>query len=255
MLYNGIYVLFLKLVYMNNKENGFSLVEMSVVLVIVALILGAAMQGRNMMEGAKIRAIVSETSKYKVSINSFYSKYDQFPGDFSKAADYWGATTQNGDGDGQIEFVNTTIPVAYEGFRAWQHLAFAGMITIPLAGTATTAAAAIIDTDVPASIAGGGYFLEYGVFSLSGVNSMVLGAPAITAAAPILVGGTLTPTQAMDFDSKIDDGAPSAGTVRGRDGNGSVTVEAPNPCVTVGAAYAITLTGKDCTIGMQTLKQ
>jgi prepilin-type N-terminal cleavage/methylation domain-containing protein len=252
MLYNGIYVLFLKLVYMNNKENGFSLVEMSVVLVIVALILGAAMQGKNMMEGAKIRAILSETSKYKVSINSFYSKYDQFPGDFSKAADYWGATTKSGDGDGQIEFINTAATPVYEGFRAWQHLAFAGMITIPLTGTGTTTAA-VIDTDVPASIAGGGYFLEYGVFSLSGVNSMVLGAPVATAAAPILVGGTLTPTQSMDLDSKIDDGAPSAGTVRGNDGYASPA--APNTCVTVGATYAITLTGKDCTIGMQTLKQ
>ena len=234
------------------KNNAFSLTELAVVIVIIALILSAVMKGQNLITESKLQAIVSEVSKHKVSITSFYNKYDQYPGDFSEAVDNWGATTADGDNNGYVEFKNTAGTPVYEGFRAWQHLNYAGMTDSPYLGTATTSAAVTV-TDVPASRIGGGFLLDYsssataydhitsGAYGFLAKNVMILGVPAATSASPLLAGGTMTPSQAMDIDGKMDDGAPTTGSVRGADGNASTAGNCQASLV-----YKLTLTGKDC---------
>ena len=199
------------------KDAGFSLIELSIVVVIIAILIGAVVQGRGMIENAKLRTIISEVSEHRVSLNSFYAKYNKFPGDFDEAVAYWGGTTTDGDNDGQIEFVTGGV---YEGYRAWQHLSYAKMINVALVGTETTGAA-VLETDIPKSIHKGGYFLEYAVFGLTDANVLVLGGPVATSSAPILVSGIFTISQAHKIDNKSDDGEPSTGSVRGKDGNGA----------------------------------
>jgi len=237
------------------SSSGFSLVEMSIVIVVMALIVAAAMQGVNMIEKAKLRNVLSEISDIKMAINSFKTKYDKLPGDFDKAVAYWGATTENGDADGKIEFVNGS--TIYEGYRAWQHLAYAQMVKTPYLGTETTGAAEL-GKDVPESKIGGGYFVEYDIFGLTEMTSLAFGVPVATSVAPILVNGVITPAQAQELDNKVDDGEPMTGTVRGADGNGS----ASNTCINAGADttdgtsddyYNITLDGKDCTMAFKLL--
>lgn len=232
-------------------KSGFSLVELSVSLVIISFLIAGVMQGRNLVENAKLRAIIAETSSHKVSVNSFLAKYEEFPGDFTESVAYWGATTADGDGDGKIDFVNTLGTPTYEGYRAWQHLYYAGMINGEYVGTETTDAAEI-STDIPPSKAGGGFFIEYGVFGMTDNNILVLGMPKATAAAPILVNGVLKPKQAYEIDSKIDDGEPSEGSVHALDGD-DATAET---CVVAATSiYNLQSSGKDCTMGFKLTEQ
>lgn len=237
------------------KNKGFTLTEMSIVLVIIALILSAIMKGQSLVEEAKLQAVVAEVSQYKVAIAGFYSKYGKYPGDFNEAVINWGATANaDGNNNGQIEFKNSSS--VYEGYRAWQQLTYAGMVTAAFSAAATTSAATI-GKDIPDSkINSAGYFLDYSSSASSydastgnqyGIlfkNVMIFGTPDSTDAttvSPVKVKGILTPNQAFSIDTKVDDGSPTSGSVEGADGKGATT----GNCV-ASAAYVITLSGKDC---------
>lgn len=231
---------------------AFTLTELSIVLVIIALLMAAILKGQNLINEAKLQSVVTEVANLQVAANSFYAKYNKHPGDFDEAVAYWGATTANGDNNGKIEFKNTAGTPVYEGYRLWQHLSYAGMVENPYLGTATTGAAALI-TDVPDSSSGGGYLFDHsssatayngataGAYGMLGKNIMVLGKPLATTVSPILASGILTPSQAMGLDTKMDDGVPTSGSVRGADGNGATA----GNCVTSNL-YKLTVTGRDC---------
>lgn len=238
-----------------HASSGFTLVELSVSFIIVALLLAAALGGTNLLKSAKLRSIIAEVDKYKMAINSFRARYDELPGDFSKAANYW--TTYNsgsnpegtlsGDADGQIEYLNGSS--AYEGFRAWQHLSYAGMIDEVYDGDASNAAAAVvgINNDVPESgFSGAGYLIDYDVMNLDNQNTIVLGVPLVTASTPILANGVILPDDAQHLDKKVDDGIPTTGNVRG----GSNTADPPSAgnCLS-GSLYALGGTASDCVMG------
>ena len=65
------------------NQQGFTLVEMSIVLVIIGLIVGGVLVGQDLVKGAQIRATVAQLQQYDAAINTFRGKYDQFPGDMS----------------------------------------------------------------------------------------------------------------------------------------------------------------------------
>lgn len=234
------------------KNKGFSLVELSVSIVIIALLLTGVMKGTSLVAEAKLRAVISEVTQNRISISSFYNKYGKYPGDFNEAASAttgnWGATTKDGDGDDRIEFVNTLATPVYEGYVAWQHLAYAGMVNSPYPGTVTTAAAAP-GGDVPASKIGGGYLLDYGLYGMTNKNIMLLGVPATPTGSNAGAAGVMMPTQAMGIDAKMDDGNPASGSVRGADGKGAVAgncISAIAPII-----YKLTLSGKDCVMAFK----
>jgi prepilin-type N-terminal cleavage/methylation domain-containing protein len=225
---------------MNKKQFGFSLVELSIVIVIIGLLVAAATQGKGLLESARVRSIISEFTEHKLSAESFKLKYGKYPGDFNEAGANWGATS-NGDADGKIEFVASTV---YEGYRAWQHLTYAKMTKAVYSGTLTTAAAQL-EIDIPKSAQTGGYVFENGILGLTGKNVIALGTP-LASTTTISLGGTITPKQGLSIDNKTDGGNPSTGSIRAIDGNGSVA----NSCVTATPIYNISNEGKNCVIGL-----
>jgi prepilin-type N-terminal cleavage/methylation domain-containing protein len=60
---------------------GFTLIEMSIVLVIIALIVGGVLVGRDLIGAAQIRAQISQIEKYNQAVNAFHVKIDYLPGD------------------------------------------------------------------------------------------------------------------------------------------------------------------------------
>jgi hypothetical protein len=132
-------------------KNGFTLVEMSVILIIIGLIIGGIVLGRELLREAELRSVMSDSEKIQSAIYSFQKKYDYLPGDFPRAESYWGqdnascpvvatnvipkVATCNGDGNGKINTPAgghvcagvTALSYEQEPYRLWQHLSDAGM--------------------------------------------------------------------------------------------------------------------------------
>ena len=63
------------------RREGFTLIELSLVLVIVGLIIGGVVVGRDLIHSAEIRATISQIEKYNTAVNTFRTKYNCLPGD------------------------------------------------------------------------------------------------------------------------------------------------------------------------------
>jgi prepilin-type N-terminal cleavage/methylation domain-containing protein len=125
------------------SKRAFSLVELSIVLVILGLLVGGVLSGQSLIRAAQLRAITAEYSRYVTATQSFKDKYFALPGDMNNATSFWGAAdgstgltaacfgaagtgtqTCNGDGSGTIYPTSASD----ESLRFWQHLARAGLI-------------------------------------------------------------------------------------------------------------------------------
>ncbi len=81
--------------------NGFSLVELSIVLVILGLLTGGILSGQNLIRAAELRAVTTEFSAYQTAVMTFKDKYFALPGDMRNATDFWGSAGGSGViGDG-----------------------------------------------------------------------------------------------------------------------------------------------------------
>ena len=67
-------------------RRAFSLIELSVVLVIVSVLLTGIVIGRKMVDRSQILAIMEEINMYKVAVNTFKSSYNAMPGDMNNAS-------------------------------------------------------------------------------------------------------------------------------------------------------------------------
>lgn len=129
------------------KRNAFSLVELSIVLVILGLLVGGILSGKSLIEAASLKSQISQIDSYRVATMAFKDKYFYLPGDLiNTTATSAGFTTRNGargrgDGDGLIEGINTAgtggpgREMAGETALFWSDLSKAGLI----AGSFTTA--------------------------------------------------------------------------------------------------------------------
>lgn len=220
-------------------QRGFSLIEMAIVLVVIALLAGGIFMASSLIRQSEMRAVTGEIDRYTRGVQIFLDKFGQFPGDLTNATTYWGAAgvcpnvgtgaapgspTCNGDGDGTIG--ECCFDKTYEWYTAWQHLANAGIIEDKMSGQEQhTLPQNILGTSVPASLyPGGGYTLLHS-FNESGDNEYFPHPAAhwlhFGAIAPACNGGgaddcitqyqLLTPKEALQLDQKLDDGKPGTG--------------------------------------------
>ena len=59
----------------SHKSAGFTLIELSIVLVIIGLIIGGVLVGRDLIAAAQVRAQISQIEKYQTAVNTFRGKY------------------------------------------------------------------------------------------------------------------------------------------------------------------------------------
>ncbi len=212
------------------RDDAFSLVELSIVLVILGLLVGGVLSGQSLIRAAELRAVTSEHSRYMAAVQSFRDKYFALPGDMANATQFWGAAhatpatcqttasttiaTCDGNGDGQV------LDGSYEIFRFWQHLANAGLIEGQYNGVAGPAHALnhVIGTNAPRarmSNAGWGFsFLgnhagDAGTYALDYGHLFWFGSPSIHRPQ----SNILKPEEAWNVDTKVDDGRPAMGKV------------------------------------------
>ena len=210
------------------RYQGFTLIEMSIVLVIIGLIVGGVLVGQSLIQAAALRATVTQIERFNTAVNTFRGKFDCIPGDCANAVSFGlgtsGGPGDNGDGNGTIYVWGDMFGWAWsfqqENLNVWYHLSRAGLIEGGYAGYTPTAPASMtgylpatrLSDSVyismmalswnPASPIAGGYWAPNG-FYISGV---------VTGASGYYSNG-LTPAQALAIDQKIDDGSPLTGNV------------------------------------------
>jgi len=61
------------------EHSGFTLIELSIVLVIIGLIVGGVLVGRDLISAASVRAQITQIEKYQQAVNAFRDKYGGVP--------------------------------------------------------------------------------------------------------------------------------------------------------------------------------
>lgn len=191
----------------HNKQ-GFTLVELSIVIIIIGLLIAGIAAGNSLTKQAALNSILIEEQQYFSAIQSFLHGYGYYPGDFPNAFSYWGtkcaatAAQCNGNGNGIIE---TNLG---ETANSWQHLVISGIISsatqysgIPSLGLQVTSK---FNSNVFWAIGEtpGIYMIPEGTRNALHLSNNI---DATNAYIP--------PTDAYLIDKKIDDGIPSNGNV------------------------------------------
>jgi prepilin-type N-terminal cleavage/methylation domain-containing protein len=200
----------------NRNNKAFTLVELSIVLVIIGLIVGGVVGSRSLIQSAKVVELASNLNSYKIAFNNFELQYDALPGDMADAYEYWGDSCHtnsgycNGNGDNKMEG-------SLEHFMVWKHLMLANLINGTYSGTAGTPNM-IGGTNVPNAgfdgvVVSAGY--RNTNFQTNKKNALLTGKLYPNGSDNKV--GFLTPAQARTVDKKIDDGQPKTGLLIGDD--------------------------------------
>src|SRR5215210_5299279 len=72
-----------------SKTQGFTLVEIAIVLVIIGLLLGGILKGQEMITQAKIKNVISDFSGISVAYHGYLDRYRKIPGDDGDANARW----------------------------------------------------------------------------------------------------------------------------------------------------------------------
>lgn len=110
-----------------NKQSGFTLVEIAIVLVIIGLLLGGVLKGQELINSAKVKNFAQDFRQVPLFIYGYQDKYKRLPGDDNGAVTRFGATTVDGDGNGSIAGNYNSVTLANESVRFWQHIRMAGL--------------------------------------------------------------------------------------------------------------------------------
>jgi len=116
---------------MKQKQSGFSLIELAIVLVIIGLLLGGVLKGQELINSAKAKNMIADFKNAQIFIYGYLDRYRALPGD-DIAANVHVAAANNGDGDGIIEGGWNDAAADGGGTEAvlfWEHVRLAGLWT------------------------------------------------------------------------------------------------------------------------------
>lgn len=247
---------------------AFSLVELSIVLVILGLLTGGILTGQSLIRAAELRTVSTEYQRYITATQTFRDKYMAVPGDMNNAASFWnrqvsaasclptsGATVStpgacNGDGDGMVEAAAGG-GESGEQFQFWRQLANAALIEGSYSGLAGTAAGThTAGTNCPSlrlSPQSCWSVLWRGISSGT-TNDFFAGdyGNFLVFANGTTTSALLKPEEAWNIDTKLDDGKPGLGKVMSNIQN--CTNAASGSPTATGADYVFTTTTQSCTL-------
>lgn len=216
----------------NHLTRAFTLIELSIVIVIIGLIVGGVLVGRDLITTAALRAQVSQINKYQQSMSAFRGKYGYYPGDVPQldAQKYGFSGVISGNGDGLIDTYPQNQWLSGEYNMVWYQLGMAGLSeSYGYVDNTTDASGSGISRYLPSATLGSGMYLyawgrDYlsgevaGYYFSSRANNFITIASVnqfcgVSACGLWLSYPRIKVSDAAAIDSKIDDGFPQSGNV------------------------------------------
>ena len=189
-----------------SANHGLTLVEAAVVLVMLGLLVQVVLQGRELVQNARVRDIIAQQGAAESAFLAFQDRFRALPGDYPNAStniDCGFSPCLNGNGNGRIE--RGTGGALHEEILAWQHLSSAGFINgqYRMASPATTTPT---PDNTPSSVFGG--YMEVVTDNMWGYSGNAVSRNNIK------TGNYVPAVVLAEVDRKTDDGLPGSGKVR-----------------------------------------
>jgi prepilin-type N-terminal cleavage/methylation domain-containing protein len=262
-------------------QKAFSLVELSIVLVILGLLTGGILAGQSLIRAAELRSITTDYNRYITAVQSFRGKYMALPGDMPNATLFWGArdggdgvgadcftvestasTTCNGDGDGKIHIPTGGTGLYWgsgERYHAWVQLADAALAEGTYTGrtdSTTTEGARTPGKNVPRSkFNNNGWLLAYNDYvATTGDVTMFQGTGGKNLLSLVEQGqnySSLNPENLWNIDVKLDDGKPNSGKIFTSKASSTISSGACSTADGSTAEYAVQNQTSKCWVIMQ----
>jgi prepilin-type N-terminal cleavage/methylation domain-containing protein len=115
-----------------NHNSGFTLIETAVVLIIIALLMGASLKGQQLINVAKEKQLEADFENIPLMIYSYQDKFKAIPGDDKNALSHLSGNAsniKNGDGEGMIAGNWFDFNPSNDNTIIWQHLRLAGLMS------------------------------------------------------------------------------------------------------------------------------
>jgi len=185
-------------------RRGFTLVELSIVLVIIGLIIGGVLTGQQIIQNARITNSINAIQSYQAQFQTYSQNYGMLPGDDPSATARFpnNLATANGGGDGRVgtgDSFNTTSSEGGNGVGESRfilsHLSAAGLIKNQVSEGSNAIQ--------PPNPFGGIYGFQNGAFA--GNDSFTT---------TTLCFDNIPADAAQTIDTRLDDGQTNTGTIR-----------------------------------------
>ena len=191
------------------KQQGFTLIEIAIVLVIIGLLLGGVLKGQELITAARVRNIASQMDGVKIAYLGFQDRYRVLPGDYAGALaanNIGGPTATLGCTIANANCQNGRVQNTFENesILAWHQLSRSGFITGSYDGVGATPTPLNNPTN-----------------PFSGYLQIIFDAEYSDASATppavfnVKTGGNIPSSVVAELDRKIDDGNALTGAVRG----------------------------------------
>lgn len=179
-----------------SRQQGFTLVEIAIVLVIIGLLIGGVLKGQEMITNAKVSKVENDYKGITAAILAYQDRYGVLPGDDPSASTRFPGTwtaADNGNGNGVVNGTWNATANTQESRKIWKHLRGAGFLKGPV--DATTAS-----YQQPSHAFGGLIGFQKGQYNLSG---------------HVIIFGALPANIDQIIEARGDDGNPSTGSIQG----------------------------------------
>ncbi|MDO8932606.1 MAG: prepilin-type N-terminal cleavage/methylation domain-containing protein [Rhodocyclaceae bacterium] len=191
---------------MTNKQSGFTLVEIAIVLVIIGLLLGGVLKGQELINSAKVKNFATDFRSVPLFIYGYQDKYRALPGDDANYATHVGgaataagvtllAPTAGTLGNGTLNGFYNSVTATDETVAFWQQVRLSGLAAGPTAFTSVAA-------DAPTNADGG----RIGIQSVTPITGMT--------GSYFVCSDSIQGKFAKQLDTTMDDGNTATGSMR-----------------------------------------
>ncbi|MCL2525133.1 MAG: prepilin-type N-terminal cleavage/methylation domain-containing protein [Betaproteobacteria bacterium] len=186
---------------MKSRQQGFTLVEIAIVLVIIGLLLGGVLKGQELINSAKVKNFANDFRTIPLYIYGYQDRFRALPGDDKAAATHVAgainATTPAGSqGNGVIDGPWNSNSKTHESYLFWQHVRLAGFAS----GTTDIDSADYIPRNADGGIIG---------VTSNGSSSPIIGLRGTYAVCSQGILGRF----AKQLDTMMDDGNTATGSM------------------------------------------